>query len=149
MARDINYLTVQDHLWINFQVTKQKYDFNFATLEEGVYYQYGYGKSTDVLAQAARYATGFAKKSPFSKGSEATGFVGLLAFLQLNGYDVTLTDADGPAFLERLHANPEQALSGITQVSHHDHHATVAEVAGGVIESFPATLTKLITHPVS
>ena len=149
MARDITYLTVQDHLWINLQVTKQKYDFNFATLEEAVYYQYGYGKSTDVLAQAARYVGGFAKKSPFQAGNEATGFVGLLTFLQVNGYDVTLTDAKGAAFLDELAADPkgiEAALSKITHVSHHDHHdhhASVAVVAAGVIETYPKTLAKL------
>lgn len=146
MPRDITYLTVQDHLWINFQVTQRKHRFGFAPLEEATYYQYAYGTSTNILAQAARYAVGFPKKAPFASGNEATAFVGLLAFLQLNGYDIHLADAKGASFLEELAAKPAEAeamISKIARASHHEHHSSVAEVAKGVIAAYPKTIGKL------
>lgn len=146
MPRDITYLTVQDHLWINFQVTQRKHIFGFAPLEEATFYQYAYGTSTNVLAQAARYAVGFPKKAPFALGNEATTFVGLMSFLMLNGYEVTLTDDKGASFLTDILASPSEAeamIAKVARTSHHEHHASVSEVAKGVIAAYPKTIAKL------
>lgn len=147
MAKEVEYLTVQDHLWINLQVAGKKSRFKFAALEEAVYYQYAYGRSTNVLAQAAKYATGFAKKAPFDTANLETGFVGLLTFLTLNGYQVKLADKDASAFFESLLASPLTAEQEISRVAKwhddDDHHVSVKEAAMAVMDRYSRTLTKL------
>ncbi|MCH8273871.1 MAG: hypothetical protein IH851_03695 [Armatimonadetes bacterium] len=86
----IHYLTVQDILWINGQVTDKVNPFKYAQLEEGTFFQYGYGKSEDVLGQAGNFLQGFIRLRPFSEGNRATALVSALTFLVINGYDVTL-----------------------------------------------------------
>ncbi|MBL1149659.1 MAG: hypothetical protein HND42_05555 [Armatimonadetes bacterium] len=87
----LHYLTVQDVLWINQEVTKQQNDFKYAQLEEATYFQYGYGQSTDVIEQAGRFLQGFLKMRPFTEGNRATAFVAALTFLYMNGYMSTLS----------------------------------------------------------
>ncbi len=147
MPRDIQYLTVQDHLWINFQVTKHKHFMDFAKLEEGVYYQYGYGASTNLLPQAARYVVGFSKNRPFSEGNEATAFVGLVAFLRLNAFEWQLRDKDGVEFFDRLLANPasaEEEIKRVTRWHLDDHHNSVSEAATWAMETYPKTVEALL-----
>jgi len=86
----IHYLTVQDVLWINQEVTKKVNDFKYAQLEEATYAQYAYGKSKDVLTQGGQFLERFMRLRPFSNGNKATAFVALLTFLRMNGYDVLL-----------------------------------------------------------
>ena len=88
----IQYLTVQDILWINLQVTGSPQDFRYADLEEATFYQYGYGGSTDLISQAARFLAGFMKKKPLTAGNQETAFFGCLAFLKLNGVDMEIKD---------------------------------------------------------
>jgi len=88
----IQYLTVQDILWINLQVTGSPQDFRYADLEEATFYQYGYGGSTDLISQAARFLAGFMKKKPLTAGNQETAFLGCLAFLKLNGVDMEIKD---------------------------------------------------------
>jgi prophage maintenance system killer protein len=88
----LTYLTVQDILWTNLRVTGNVQTYRFADLEEATYYQYAYGGSSDVLRQAERFLTGFAAKAPLGKANEATAFVGFVAFLRLNSYDLNLGD---------------------------------------------------------
>jgi len=83
----IHYLTVQDLLWINHRVTGKVNEFRYDLLEEATFYQYAYGQSTDLAAQAQRFFEGFPKKSPFSEGNEQTAVVGALAFLRANGME--------------------------------------------------------------
>lgn len=143
MPRDIRYLTVQDHLWINLQVSGHSQPFNFATLEEATYLQYSYGGSNDVFAQAARYGAGFGVKSPFAEGNEATAFVGLLSFLRLNGYEIELPDSKGADFLATLTEHGETALKKIVRPDHHDHEMTVSGVVNEILEAFPKSIKKL------
>src|SRR5579862_1825312 len=84
----LDYLTVQDILWINLQITKKVKHFNFARLEEAVFYQYAYGESNTLFPQAARFVTGFVRMQPFEDGNDATAFVASLAFLKINGYSI-------------------------------------------------------------
>jgi prophage maintenance system killer protein len=90
----IHYLTVQDILWINLQIVGHTQPWNYATLEEASFYQYSYGDSTNIPAQAARLATGFAKKAPFEKGNEATGLVAALTFLEMNGHTLPWNESE-------------------------------------------------------
>jgi prophage maintenance system killer protein len=116
----IHYLTVQDVLWINQELTKKECDFKFAQLEEATYCQYGYGKSRDVLKQAGTFLQGFLKMRPFSEGSQQTAFIATLAFLTINGYDIHLEPDQAGALLESVAAKRitgEQAVKQIAQQS--------------------------------
>ncbi|GEM_PF-1837549 len=143
MPRDIQYLTVQDHLWINLQVSGRSQPFKFASLEEATYLQYSYGGSNDVLAQAARYGAGFGVKSPFAEGNEATAFVGLLSFLRLNGYEIELPDSKGGDLLATLVVDGEAALKKIVRADHHDHVMSVSGVVNEILAAFPKSVKKL------
>lgn len=153
MPREIQYLTVQDHLWINLQVTKKKNRWNFAKLEEGTFYQYAYGKSTEFVGQAARYVSGFVKQQPFDSGNEATAFVGLLAFLTANGYHWSLDDKKGVDFFDAVVAGGEAAERKIMQFAKwhdDDHHATIEAIGNDILDRFPKTIEKLAARvPVS
>src|SRR5690242_2182577 len=69
-VENMHYLTVQDMIWINMQVTKKTQPFNYSKLEEATFNQYGYGNSSSVMAQAGRLLAGFASKKPFNNGNE-------------------------------------------------------------------------------
>jgi death-on-curing protein len=86
----VHYLTVQDILWINHAVTKEIHEFKHAQLEEATFFQYGYGKSEDVLGQAGAFLQGFIRLRPFTAGNRRTAFVAALTFLSINGYDSAL-----------------------------------------------------------
>ena len=73
VTHQLLYLTVQDLLWINLQVTGTVNKFDYARLEDGAFYQYGYGKSKDLLAQAARFYPGLKHKAAFTAGNEPSG----------------------------------------------------------------------------
>ncbi len=105
----LSYLTVQDVLWIHFQLTKVQAQYDAARLEEATYYQYGRGGSMDPEGQAARLLTGMSKLKPFAQGNRACAFVATLAFLSLNGRSLRLADADGPNWLARMLSDPAGA----------------------------------------
>src|SRR5436309_1228008 len=90
--RNLKYLTIQDILWINLQLTKKVQHFNYARLEEATFYQYGYGASRDLPRQAGRFLAGFLKLHPLDAGNEATAFLGCVAFLLLNGRRINIED---------------------------------------------------------
>jgi prophage maintenance system killer protein len=145
----LHYLTVQDVLWINLQVTKKVQHFNYARLEEGVFYQYGYGRSTGLIPQAARFLTGFAKLRPIAAGNEATAFIGMLAFLKINGYLVKLSDTEAADWISRLGKDgttPEQALASLV-AEDPEFHPTIApevrEAVSEVMTKYPATTMAL------
>lgn len=53
----------------------------------------GYGQP-DAPALAAAYGYGISRNHPFLDGNKRTGFVATELFLQLNGLELTATDAD-------------------------------------------------------
>ena len=53
-----------------------------------------YQPNTDVPAPAAAYAFGLIRNHPYRDGNKRIGFLSLVTFLGLNGYDLTATDAD-------------------------------------------------------
>lgn len=145
----LKYLTVQDMLWINLQVTKKVQHFNYARLEEATFYQYGYGASRDLVKQAGRFISGFMKLRPFSAGNEGTAFVGFGAFLLMNGKSLTLGDYEAGEWVERVRVGkvrPETDISAVLAEDETAHHTTFSDVRDAVVEimrRFPDTLRNL------
>jgi prophage maintenance system killer protein len=143
-------LTVPDFLWLNQELTKSRQKYSFATLEEGVFYQYSYGSSKNVVEQAARLLTGFAKLNPFEKGSSATALAGTIAFLKMNELDLKLEPTSAKAWAESIWSNPStaaSAISGLVEEFHlHTHHGTAPsrEILGEVLAAYSDALEALI-----
>ena len=133
----LTYLTVQDVLWLNTQITGAPQDFDYARLEDGVFFQYGYGNSLDVPTQAERLLVGLAKKQPFAAGNRATALASTLVFLTLNGFAV--------AGDVGLHA--ESVWSGgswtETDAFHGDHRLTTSEASEAVLEAHHDAIWKI------
>lgn len=124
MTATLETLTVQDHLWLNLHVTKRAPQWNYAKLEQAVYYQYNYGTSTDLRGQAARYATGFVRSHPFQGGNQATAFLGVLLFLAINGCEIILPTASALDWFHRLTTTGNASLiaEAAIEPGSDDHH---------------------------
>ena len=148
MAAQLHYLTVQDILWINLQVTGKVNHFNFAKLEEATYYQYAYGDSKNLFPQAARFLPGFIKLNPIEAGTDATIFIGLLTFLKINGMNIELQDANALAWFDSVKDKKVDATEAIKSIAKPslDHHADSPEIRKTVkdlLGDFACTLLKL------
>jgi prophage maintenance system killer protein len=148
MAAQLHYLTVQDILWINLQVTGKVNHFNFAKLEEATYYQYAYGDSKHLVSQAARFLPGFMKLNPIEAGNEATAFIALLTFLKINGNSILLQDNNALAWLDSINDKktpPAEAIDAIAKSDHGDHAGApdVRKIIRDLINDFAGTLPKL------
>lgn len=150
---EMNYLTVQDMLWINLRVTGKPSQWHFMKLEESTFYQFAYGKSTDTVGQAARFVSGFASKAPFSAGNEATAFVAALTFLRINGLQFNLSDDAGSNWFAKA-TNKDQAHSAIEEIlglehgdefGHHEDESAIKEIADSIVVQYPKTLAALST----
>ncbi|MBX3119890.1 MAG: hypothetical protein KF784_12555 [Fimbriimonadaceae bacterium] len=145
----MHYLTVQDVLWINYQVTKKVQTFAYAKLEEATFYQYGYGASKNLRGQAARFIEGFLKMAPLEAGNEATAFIGLLAFVRMNGHNLKLSDAQGADWLKAIASGQTKAIdaleSAISQSTdgHHGLQPDAHAICEAIIEEFPQTIASL------
>ena len=53
-----------------------------------------YSDRTDVPLLAAAYACGLVKNHPYRDGNKRIGFLAMVTFLGMNGYDLTATDAE-------------------------------------------------------
>jgi len=109
----IHYLTVQDILWINHEVTNEVLPYKFAQLEEATFGQYAYGGSHDAMKQASTLLAAFGRLRPFSAGNRATAFVAVLSFLVMNGYSLALDPANAVAWFEKASGRTSDALAGI------------------------------------
>lgn len=150
----LHYLTVQDMIWINLQVTGTVQEWHYMRLEEGTFYQYAYGTSTNLIPQAARFVAGFMKNAPFTAGNEATALIGVLTFLEMNGMSVSLTDAVASDWLHACSSaeSAQTKIESIASESHDGHHDLVPDVnaiAAGIIARFPTTLARLNSVAVS
>jgi prophage maintenance system killer protein len=131
----LQYLTVQDVLWINLQVTGKPQDFRYADLEEAVFYQYAYGESKSLTPQAARFLGGFLKKKPLAAGNEATAFVACLAFLKVNGYEYN--GSDSSAWFKNVMSGTREPLEAIEKdfvPADHSHHLDVRGAVSKVLD---------------
>lgn len=113
----IHYLTVQDVIWINTEITKETNEFKYAQLEEAVFYQYGYGKSKNVLAQAAHFLQGFLKLRPFTAGNRATAFISALTFLKINSYEINLNPDIADEWVIQIALKTKNAEESITEIA--------------------------------
>jgi len=151
----LHYLTVQDILWINLQATKKVQHFSYAKLEEATYYQYAYGESNELVGQAARFLAGFLKLRPLEAGNEATGFIGLVTFLHINGLRLTVEDVNAADWVRTSSVSTEAARDALTSVTEaeHDHHSPIRPdiraAIRGVMERYPITITALSASPVA
>ena len=53
-----------------------------------------YAERTDMALLAAAYGFGLVKNHPYRDGNKRIGFLALVTFLGVNGYDLEVTDAD-------------------------------------------------------
>jgi len=113
----LHYLTVQDVLWINTQVTKTGNEFRYAPLEEATFCQYGYGKSENVLLQAGNFLRGFLRLRPFSKGNVGTAFIAVLTFLSINGYNLNIQPEAVQEWLDSVISRKKDAVEAIKEVA--------------------------------
>lgn len=147
MASSLHYLTVQDILWINLQVTKKVHHFSYAKLEEAVYYQYAYGASNSLIPQSGRFLSGFLRMHPLEVGNEATGFVATLAFLRANGKSVSIDDRSAAEWFQKASESRLQAKEAIEKVvltMNEHHHEDVRTAISEVLDTFPQTIAGLL-----
>lgn len=152
MASSLHYLTVQDILWINLQVTKKVHHFNYARLEEATYYQYAYGESNTLIPQAARFLSGFLKLHPFEAGNEATIFVASLAFLRVNGYVLDVPNEDGADWFGKILSRAANARESLDAHAKHEagehHEMDVRTAIDSVLAQYSCALIDLVaTRP--
>lgn len=131
----LHYLTVQDILWINLQVTKKVGRFNYARLEEACFYQYAYGDSKTLVPQAGRFLSGFMRMHPFDEGNEATAFIATLTFLMINGRSTILEGDEAYNWFNRAQAKGNEGVAAIEEMSRHEedeHHALIPDIRATV-----------------
>jgi prophage maintenance system killer protein len=97
----VHYLTVQDILWINHEVTNEVLPYKYAQLEEATFGQYAYGGSQDVVQQAATFLSAFSRLRPFAHGNRASALIAVLTFLSINGYQIALDPANAAQWFEQ------------------------------------------------
>jgi len=117
----LHYLTVQDILWVHLQVTNKVQPYDFARLEEAVFYQYAYGESAELLPQASRFLSGFIRMHPFEAANEATALISCAAFLRLNGKALTADQGGAGALLASAAAGRVALDSHVTDAPDDEH----------------------------
>ncbi len=127
-------------------MAKKQNLFNMVTLEEAVYYQYGYGQSRDIIAQAAKYIVGFNEKKPFAGENDTTAFIGLITFLKINGYSVNLDAQSAASWIKTLGRSNEMAATKITEIAslqEHFHAISIEEATKSVLSQYGQVLVEL------
>jgi len=151
----LHYLTVQDILWINLQVTKKVHHYSFARLEEATFYQYAYGESNSLVSQAGRFLGGFLKMHPIDAGNEATAFVGCLSFLRMNGYQIDLADDQAITWMHDVLERRVSAADAVARIAkpddhaHHDIKPDVRRSIQEVMRLFSCTVLQLAAAPAA
>ena len=145
----MHYLTLQDMIWLNLQLTKSTGEYDSEPLEEATFYQYALGDSQGVAAQAARFLIGFRKMSPFAEGNDACAFIGMAAFIEANGHAFDLADEKGVEWLQGVQDRPEIATDAVkAKLREAETEAKYGvpdmhEICGRLIERYQATLSTL------
>lgn len=146
---ELHHLTVQDVIWIHFQLTRRVEPFRYSEVEEATYAQYCYGKTCTPVEAAARLLCALVKKRPFPTANEALALVAPLALLRLNGYSFSIPDGEALAWLVQTIAEDGSTVERIegacTRDGHSASHATtVQEAVRAVLESYPSTIRGLL-----
>lgn len=148
-AQTLHYLTVQDILWLNLQITRKVQAFTYSRLEEATFYQYAYGDSRGLVSQAAQFLVGFNNLKPFASGNPATAFVGCMAFLRVNGFLVDVDDEKAAGWANEIRAAESHAPDMLNRVVkedpefHHGLNADVREAVRDVMATYPKTIERL------
>ena len=144
---NVHYLSVQDVLWINLQVTKKVNHYRFAMLEEATFCQYAIGSQPSVDTQASRLLNGLIKLRPFDLGNEATALVGCEAFLNLNGRELGLSDDKAPSWIDAVIEGRKSSQSAVQEVSRGYQEGPIGDVKKAIsaaISRFDCTIQLLI-----
>lgn len=142
------YLTVQDILWINLQITGEKCDYSYARLEESVFYQYTHINKGEITDQVKRLLPGFIAQKPVSLASQATAFVCTASFVMMNGYEIALTDEQLLASADDL-TGVELAQAIADNLHQHETHGEFGvpetqEIVKQVLALFPQVISSLV-----
>ncbi len=140
MVATLEYLTVQDIIWLNTQICGGPQPFRYDALEEASFLQYGYGSSSDLLLQASKLGKRFAGHKAFDRANEATAFAALAAFLLLNGRALTAADADAASWFRNTALDSETLTAATT---HHDRHGSHQQMLAEVLLAYPQTISQL------
>lgn len=144
----LHTLTLQDMLWIHFQIARKVTSYEYAKLEEATFYQYAYGDSTGLAAQAGRFAKGFATLAPFDSANEAVGFVGLVAFMVMNGWRPTFeAGAAAVAYASMAAQGSAQAVEANFALDPAAGHVDVKGVVYGVLARYGEAIGSLAAVP--
>ena len=150
----LHYLTVQDILWINLQVTKKVETFNYARLEEATFYQYAYGESHSLFPQAARFVSGFVKMAPFERGNEATALLAVLAFMGINGYRAKSSPGEITQWFARV-SGSKPGTDAIAEIAipdedaHHGQNPDVRLVVNNLLANYATSIETLGSSAVA
>lgn len=148
----LHYLTVQDVLWINLQATKKVQHFKYARLEEATFYQYAYGESTSLVAQAGRFLSGFLKLHPFDAGNESTGLISCATFLEINGQDLDVDDSKAIDWLDKVMTKQvavADAVAAAAKPLDHAHETLQPDIRNtilNIVQRYPKTIEELKTR---
>jgi len=147
------YLTVQDLIWLNTEITGAPQPFHYDRLEEATYYQYGYRDSRDLPLQAARFLWGYLTYRPFAKGNAGTALIGVLTLLEINGFEVHLPVEEAAEWLQRVAQRRTHPLRAIRQIIAASppgrNEQPVRDVAHHLIERYKPALLQLNDEQVS
>lgn len=135
----LHYLTIQDVLWVHLQVTNKVETYDYARLEEAVFYQYALGDSTGLLPQASRFVTGFIRMHPFEGGNEATAFLACSAFLRLNGKVLSVEPAKAAVWIASAKSS-RQSLEAQVADAPADEHLDTRSALGVVLDAYAGAL---------
>lgn len=141
----IHYLTVQDILWINAQITGDAPEFKQERVEEASYFQYAYGAATGIIPQAARLLSRFSHQNAFAKGNDATAFTATVAFLKLNGLSLATKDRDAADWFRESSVSQERAHEALAAATKSDagHGFDPEQAAKSALAAFPQAIAAL------
>lgn len=145
----LRYLTAQDVLWINLQVTRRVLKFDWVGLEEAVNAQFGYGTSLDPVGQATTFVSEFLRRAPFEYGNEATALVALATFLRMNGLRLTVADAVAADWVRTFGPDsvPASTTAEFTDEIEHVDDRSVQQVAQLSLQRYPGAVAELGAPP--
>lgn len=143
----VHYLTVQDVIWINLQVSHKVNHFQFARLEEATFCQYASGGQPSFETQAARLISGLMRLHPFSAANDATALVACEAFLNLNGHELTINDDLAPQWIGAVidgQNSAKEAMAGNTKAVEGEFIGDVRKPIQSALKKFECTVEQLV-----
>ena len=109
----LEYLTPQDILWINLEITGATNELDAELLEEAASHLYSYVKIPNPIYQVGDFLETFLRIHPFNKGNQRTAFISMLAFLTLNGYEFIIP---GSEVLMWIKSVEDKRVRGLTAI---------------------------------